>query len=75
MSYLNFLVSASLLMITFLGIQKNIKTLNCVSDIAFKKHRNNLQSLIFKTKRFPTLKACPHRVQYQVSLKGSVTNE
>lgn len=75
MIYLNFLASTSILMIIFLGVQKNIKTLNCINDIAFNKHRNNLKSLVVEKNRFQMFKTCTQKLKYDVSFKGSVTNE
>lgn len=75
MIYLNFLVSVSIMMILFVGITQNMKTLNCVSDFAFKKHHHNLSRLANKKMSLAPLSLCALRVDYQVKLIGNVTNE
>lgn len=75
MMYLNFLLGSAILILGFSGIQKSIGTVNCVNQLSFDKHQDNLIGLIKTSKVYRLPSRCQSRVNYSVEIEGKVTNE
>lgn len=75
MIYLNLVASTALILTTFIGIQKNLKTLSCINKRSFLTHKSNLEGLVKKRQSFILPSLCQSKLRYEVSISGKVTNE
>ena len=69
------MICATVMLLSFTGIQKKMSKINCVNKVGFTLHKHNLKSLVDNRKYFRMPSLCENRVNYNVKISGRVTNE